>query len=63
MASNEEGIARVTFRVRCDSLGHGESVYLAREDDSSRVSNMSHAIISLDTLIGSALLLHVFERT
>lgn len=40
MTSNEEGIARVTFRVRCDSLGHGESVYLAREDDSSRVSHL-----------------------
>ena len=38
MTSNEEGIAKVTFRVRCDSLGFGESVYLAREDDASRVS-------------------------
>ena len=35
--ANEEGIARVTFRVRCDSLGYGESVYLVKGDD-SRVS-------------------------
>jgi hypothetical protein len=47
----EEGIARVTFRVRCDSLGHGECVYLTREDDSSRVS------FCLLSLVYSALLL------
>lgn len=26
--AEENGVSRVTFRVRCESLGHGESVFL-----------------------------------
>ena len=33
------GIARVTFRVRCEFLGHGEAVFLYPDDKSSRVSS------------------------
>ena len=32
---SSRGIARVTFRVRCETLGHGEMVYLARVGDAS----------------------------
>lgn len=34
------GLAQVTFRVRCETLGHGESVFLAQADNlyGSRVS-------------------------
>lgn len=34
------GIAQVTFRVRCETLGHGESVFLAQAENpsGSRVS-------------------------
>jgi hypothetical protein len=32
------GIARVTFRVRCESLGYGEAVLLYPDDESTRVS-------------------------
>lgn len=38
--ANEEGIARVTFRVLCESLGHGESIYLVKVVDNSRVRDM-----------------------
>ena len=34
----DDGIARVTFHVRCETLGHGESVYLHRKDDVGQVS-------------------------
>lgn len=32
------GIARVTFRVRCESLGYGEAVFMYPNDLSSKVS-------------------------
>ncbi len=32
------GIARVTFRVRCESLGYGEAVFLYPDDKSLQVS-------------------------
>ena len=27
------GLAQVTFRVRCEKIGHGESVFLSQADD------------------------------
>lgn len=35
------GIAQVTFRVRCETLGHGESVFLSQAENptGSRVSD------------------------
>jgi len=41
------GIARVTFRVRCESLGYGEAVILYPDDESSRVSANSKLILKL----------------
>jgi hypothetical protein len=36
-ASFEVGaVAHVNFRVRCESLGHGEEVYLVAEEDKGR---------------------------
>ena len=29
------GVARITFRIRCETLGHGEGVFLNNEDQSS----------------------------
>jgi hypothetical protein len=29
-------VAHVNFRVRCESLGHGEEVYLVAEEDKGR---------------------------
>lgn len=37
-AIESAGIARVTFRVRCESLGYGEAVFLYPDDKSSPVS-------------------------
>ena len=31
-ATSNGGMARVQFRVRCESLGHGEAVYLVPQD-------------------------------
>jgi hypothetical protein len=38
--SNTEGggIAKVTFRVRCETLGHGEAIFLYPDDETIRVS-------------------------
>lgn len=38
--SNAEGggIAKVTFRVRCETLGYGEAIFLYPDDESIRVS-------------------------
>jgi hypothetical protein len=38
--SNTEGggIAKVTFRVRCETLGYGEAIFLYPDDESIRVS-------------------------
>ena len=37
--------AHVSFRVRCETLGHGEEVFLAREDDVN-LSNVSSLSVS-----------------
>lgn len=42
--SEQGGIARVTFRVRCEKLGYGESVFLYPDDESSRVSSSRFGI-------------------
>eukprot|EP00550_Attheya_septentrionalis_P013379 CAMPEP_0198305846 /NCGR_PEP_ID=MMETSP1449-20131203/58117_1 /TAXON_ID=420275 /ORGANISM="Attheya septentrionalis, Strain CCMP2084" /LENGTH=1234 /DNA_ID=CAMNT_0044008387 /DNA_START=498 /DNA_END=4202 /DNA_ORIENTATION=+ len=34
-SSGEGSIARVSFRVRCETLGHGEEVFLVRSDDAN----------------------------
>lgn len=36
------GIAQVTFRVRCENLGHGEAIFLSQADNpsGSRVSKV-----------------------
>jgi len=31
--NNSRGIARITFRVRCETLGHGETVFLYADDE------------------------------
>ena len=36
--SNGNGIARVTFRVRCETLGYGENVLLHQDGSSGQVS-------------------------
>ncbi len=41
------GIARVTFRVRCESLGYGEAVFLYPDDNSSPVSFSLSTILVL----------------
>lgn len=33
--SNEGRIAHLNFRVRCESLGHGEAVFLVKKDDAN----------------------------
>ena len=35
----DRGVARVTFRVRCETLGYGESVFLYPEATNRRVSD------------------------
>jgi hypothetical protein len=52
MAEETGGIARVTFRVRAETLGFGESVYLTREDDSgARVSFVFVDIVCIAILL------------
>ena len=41
----DRGVARVTFRVRCETLGYGESVFLYPEATNRRVSDWSHCIV------------------
>jgi hypothetical protein len=52
MGTNEigesAGIARVTFRVRCESLGYGEAVFLYPDDKSSPVSSCVPYFLTLD---------------
>jgi hypothetical protein len=54
-ASFEVGaVAHVNFRVRCESLGHGEEIYLVAEEDKGRTkvsvvwccigSNVNHGL-------------------
>jgi hypothetical protein len=33
MIADSGALAHVTFRVRCETLGHGEEVFLVKEDD------------------------------
>ena len=35
--TNNFGSTKITFCVRCDNVGYGESVYLSLEDDGRRV--------------------------
>ncbi len=37
-STSSGGIARVTFRVRCETLGHGECVYLHQDGCTGQVS-------------------------
>ena len=39
--TKRNGIARVTFRVRCETLGHGECVYLHQDGSNGQVSYMA----------------------
>lgn len=49
---NSRGIARVTFRVRCETLGHGEMVYLSRVGDASGFRVSCEVVMSICWLIG-----------
>lgn len=33
MMTDSGSVAHVSFRVRCETLGHGEEVFLVKEDD------------------------------
>ena len=35
---DDSGVARLNFRVRCETIGYGESIFLYREDSKARVS-------------------------
>lgn len=43
--SSRCGIAKVTFRVRCESLGYGETVFMYHGDNSSKVSSTALAFL------------------
>ncbi len=38
---DDSGVARLNFRVRCETIGYGESIFLYREDSKARVSFFS----------------------
>jgi hypothetical protein len=44
-------IAHVDFRVRCETLGHGEDVFLVKSDDPN-LSNVSRAQNSTQKCVG-----------
>ena len=45
------GCAQVVFRVRCDKIGHGESLFLSQTDPiANRVSERTFTILSECTL-------------
>ena len=37
---NSNGIARVTFRVRCETLGYGENVFLHYDESPGQVGKL-----------------------
>jgi len=37
---NSNGIARVTFRVRCETLGYGENVFLHYDGSAGQVRKL-----------------------
>lgn len=41
-STEDGGIAKVTFRVRCEKLGYGEAVFLYPSDETIRVSECSY---------------------
>jgi hypothetical protein len=43
-------VAQVEFRVRCETLGHGEDVFLIRSDDPNLTSVSGKEIRSLASL-------------
>lgn len=62
------GLAQVTFRVRCEKIGHGESVFLSQADDpaagnqvreeldrQSSLNQFSHFFFIFGIILGSSL--------
>ena len=57
MIADSGAAAHVSFRVRGETLGHGEEVFLAREDD----VNLANVSFLLSLLISDAMLNFIYQ--